>query len=55
MSDGLLVIFFPLKIMRQRQLLRQVYQFMLGKVKQKRSIGGVLNKQLKVRKIGNLI
>jgi len=40
----------------QQQLLQKLeYQFSLGKVKRKKNIGGVLNKQLKEKKIGKLI
>jgi hypothetical protein len=41
------------KIMLLLQLQKLEYQFMHGKVKRKKSIGGALNKLLKVIKVGN--
>ena len=46
-------IFQP-KIMQLQQSQKSAYQSLLGRVRRKRSIGGALNKQLKVKKIGNL-
>jgi hypothetical protein len=41
--------------MRLLQLLQKEYQYLHGRVKQKKSIGGALNKLLMERKIGNQI
>ena len=38
---------FSTKIMLQQPWQQQVFQFLLGKVKQKRNIGGVSNKPLR--------
>ena len=53
MFDGVPAIFTPRKIMQQQPLLKLGSQFLRGKVKLKKSIGGVLNKPSKVEKIGN--
>ena len=44
---------FQHKIMQLQQLQKQEFQFLLGKVKPKKNIGGALNKLLKGKKIGN--
>ena len=44
---------FSHKITQLQQLLNLGYRFMLGKVKPKKNIGGVLSKLLKAKKIGN--
>jgi hypothetical protein len=41
--------------MQQQQLQKLEYLFLHGKVKQRKNIGGVLNKLLKVKKIGSQI
>ena len=46
---------FQLKIMLLLQLLKQVFLFMHGKVRQRKSIYGVLKKQLMATKTGNQI
>ncbi len=43
---GVLVIFILQLIMLQQQLLQEIYQFLLGRVKHRKSMNGVLNKQL---------
>ena len=53
--DGHHVIFFLPKIMQLLRSPKPESLFMLGKEKLKKNIGGALNKQLKVKKIGNQI
>ena len=55
MLDGLLVIFILHRIMQQQLLQKKVYLFLLGKEKQKKNFGGVLNKQLMAQIIGSQI
>ncbi len=46
--------FFQLKIMQPLQSPKLEFQYMLGREKLKRNIFGVLNKRLRVKKIGRL-